>query len=193
MIVCRAMQSLFEALPSHGSRSISNIHTLIWLQAQHLEAFVQLPPPMQQIKQRGRPVKSTGTFVAMANCLFMLQEGWVRNAWRPGRRDHRLLANVMLRGLRHVAASSGGDSPWLALMPMLTNLFRLCEVSPGVEETVGAVAVALLRAGKHMLDGPHPAGTADAIAARGMGLAVLEINFVACTLLTALERLLAMR
>ncbi len=123
----------------------------------------------------------------------MLHGEFLDNTWRPGRRDHRLLANVMLRSLRHVAARPGGDSPWLALMPMLTNLFRLCEVSPGVEDTVGAVAVALLRAGKRMLDGPHPAGTADAIAARGMGLAVLEINFVACTLLTALERLLALR
>ena len=114
------------------------------------------------------------------------------SAWRPGRRDYRLLANVMLRSLQHVAASPD-ESPWLALMPMLTNLFSMCEVSPGVEVTAGAAAAALLWAGKRMLDGPHPAGTTDAIAARGVGLAVLKISFVGCTLFSALTTLLDLR
>ena len=129
----------------------------------------------------------------MAHCLWMLQEGCAHNAWQPGRREHRLLANVMLRGLRHVEASPSGDSPWLALMPMLTELFCMCHLSPGLVETAAAAAAALLRAGKRMLDGPHPAGTTDAIAARGMGLAVLEFVFVSCTLVGAMSFLLPLR
>ena len=154
---------------------------------------MQLPSQTQQIEQQERPVKGAGAFVAMAHCLLMLQQGCLGNAWRPDRRDYRLLANVMLRGLQHVAASPGGNSSWLALMPMLINLFSMCQVSPGLEDTAGAAAVALLGAGKRMLEGPHPAGTADTIAARGVGLAVLEIGFVGFTLFCAFNILVRLR
>ena len=64
-IVCRAKQSLYEDIPSQ-------LYTLVWLLAQHLEASVQLPPQTQQIEQQGRPSERTGAFVAMAHCLYML-------------------------------------------------------------------------------------------------------------------------
>ena len=165
-----------------------------WAQMQQFEALLQQPhpePPSAPSQQQELDADA-GIFVAMTHCLGLLCTNLTTGMmeyWQPGRRDYRLLANMMLRGLRRTEAGVHGSSAWTMLLPRLTLLFGSSWVFPErslkLTDTAVPAAEALVSAGQRLLVGPPLAGSADTLGAFGAGAAVAVLNLIAHILTVA--------
>lgn len=172
-----------------------------WAQMQQFEALLQQrhQEPPSALPQQQKLVADASVFVAMTHCLSLLCDSTtgVMEYWLPGRRDYRLLANMMLRGFRRAAeAEVHGSSPWTMLLPRLILLFGspfvVLERSLELIDTAVPAAEALVRAGQRLLAGPPLAG-AKTLEAFGAGAAVAMTNLIAHILTVATVTLAQLR
>lgn len=142
-----------------GDVDPATVYSSLWTQAQQFEHVMEQTQPLPQQHhelQQLPPAESVSTFVAMVHCLGTLEHSFTGSGtaasqaqcWKPGRRDYRLLANMMLRGLQCVEAKPCGASPWTTLLPMVIEAFLLSynrsSRKPALEDTAGLAAAALL-------------------------------------------------
>ena len=146
---------------------------LAWIQLQQFEALVS-KPYVQQLPpdQLRKGIADASVCMAAMHCLNVLRYSFVRTiSWQPGRRNYRLLANMILRGLRRIKLEPYGASLWMSLVPPMLRIFAMAFATSGcqsqLEDTAEAVAKTLLKASEQILAGPLAAGEADTLALYG--------------------------
>ena len=167
-----------------GPKTPSVLFEAAWGLAQHLVArqqHVGLQKPSggtsANVDEAGtavaEPFLHSSALVAMTHCLEILEVD--RNQaeiWQPGRRDYRLLANMMLLALQRFSVDPYGSVHWAIMLKSLIGVFSTRHLyvwrAPRFIDTAAPAALALLTVAENLLEGPM-APTVKMMTAHGSG------------------------
>lgn len=156
---------------------------LVWAQVQQFAALVaQQTPPVhsaaaQQVQQQQvleQTDASSSLRVALMHYLFILQfesDCGPSKTWQPGCGEFRLVADLMLQGVRCIEDDTSGTFFWTQLVMVMIELFLTAynhSLQPAkLDDTAAPAALALVMAGERLLAALPPAALVDTSAAQG--------------------------
>lgn len=132
---------------------------------------------VQQQQELEQADASSSLRVALMHCLFVLQAGRFESdrspskTWQPGCQEFRLVADLMLQGVRCIEDDASGTFPWTQLVMVMIRMFSTANghaLQPAkLDDTAAPAALTLVMAGERLLAALPPAAPVDTSAAQG--------------------------